>query len=121
MRPELTRDGLLVNAVHAAGGAGRVEVRASIDVHRRVARIDVADSGPGIPAEVLPRVFEPFFTTKATGTGLGLAVVRSIVESHGGEIAIQSASGAGTTASISLPLAPEAGEAKAAQDDRWAW
>jgi signal transduction histidine kinase len=84
--------------------------------------IEVADSGPGIPAEVRARVFEPFFTTKpdGEGTGLGLALVRGIVEGHGGSIEIESAPGEGARFIISLPLgAPpesqeESGELQAA-------
>jgi signal transduction histidine kinase len=68
-----------------------------------VARIDVTDSGPGIPAEHQQRIFEPFFTTKAAGTGLGLAVVRRIMESHGGEVAVVTRPGS-TTFSLRLPV-----------------
>jgi two-component system, NtrC family, sensor histidine kinase HydH len=107
---------LVVNGMHAAGPEGRVDVRASLDARgrRRVARIDVADSGPGIPPEIAPRVFEPFFTTKATGTGLGLAVVKSIVECHGGEIDLRSTPGTGTTVSVFLPVDPDSSRAFAA-------
>lgn len=100
---------LVVNGAHAAGPRGRVDVHATLDTRgsRRFARIDVADNGPGIPVDVAPRVFDPFFTTKATGTGLGLAVVKSIVESHGGEIDLHSTPNAGTTMTMLLPLDPE--------------
>jgi signal transduction histidine kinase len=60
----------------------------------------------GIPTELLHRVFEPFFTTKAQGTGLGLAVVRRILEEHQGDIAVDSAPGRGTTFTIRLPFHP---------------
>jgi signal transduction histidine kinase len=84
--------------------------------------IEVADSGPGIPAELRARVFEPFFTTKpdGEGTGLGLALARGMVEGHGGSIEIESAPGEGARFIISLPLgAPpesqeESGELQAA-------
>ena len=84
--------------------------------------IEVADSGPGIPAELRARVFEPFFTTKpdGEGTGLGLALARGMVEGHGGTIEIESAPGEGARFIISLPLgAPpesqeESGELEAA-------
>ena len=113
---------LVVNAVHAAGRTGRVSVRASVAVRqqRDVLEIAVGDSGPAIPEAILSRVFEPFFTTKATGTGLGLAVVKSIVESHGGEVAIASTA-SGTTVSLSVPLTLERGEAHGPRNRRWAW
>ena len=67
----------------------------------------VADTGNGIPADVLPRIFEPFVTRgKSQGTGLGLAIARSVVESHGGTIDLRSKPGIGTTIEISLPTVP---------------
>jgi PAS domain S-box-containing protein len=71
----------------------------------------VADSGPGVPSAVRPRLFEPFFTTKAAGfgTGLGLSVSRSIVREHGGELMLEdSAPGAGASFRLSLPISGEA-------------
>jgi signal transduction histidine kinase len=115
---------LVVNGAHAAGPEGRVDVRASVGARgqRRVARIDVVDSGPGIPLEIQSRVFEPFFTTKATGTGLGLAVVKSIVESHGGELDLRSSKGAGTTVSMFLPIEPSSmGEHSSSAPSRGGW
>jgi two-component system, NtrC family, sensor histidine kinase HydH len=114
---------LVVNAVHAAGRAGRVEVRAAPVVRgqRRLVHLTVTDSGPGIPPGVVPRVFEPFFTTKATGTGLGLAVVKSIVESHGGDITLESTTGRGTVVSVFLPVAPESAEGEGPKRRRSAW
>jgi signal transduction histidine kinase len=66
----------------------------------------VTDTGKGIAAADLENVFKPFFTTRHTGTGLGLSITRTIVERHGGAIAIASVEGAGTTVTIRLPLAP---------------
>ena len=97
---------VLVNAVQAMQHGGRLAVRA-----RRSGpsvRVEIQDSGPGIPEEVRHRIFEPFFTTKASGTGLGLAVVKRIVEGHGGEVMVESTPGAGTVFSIWLPLEPPA-------------
>ena len=71
--------------------------------------LSVSDTGPGIPAEDLPRLFEPYFTRKEGGTGLGLAIARRIAEEHGGRLGVESAPGAGTTFTLSLPAAP-AGE-----------
>jgi signal transduction histidine kinase len=67
-------------------------------------RITVADSGPGIPPERLPRIFKLFFTTKSSGTGFGLAVAKKIVERHGGTIAVESTVGQGTCFTIELPV-----------------
>jgi PAS domain S-box-containing protein len=69
------------------------------------AEIEVDDNGPGIDPLVLQRIFEPFFTTKQDGTGLGLAVVRQIVEEHGGSVSCRSIPDKGTTFRIVLPRA----------------
>ncbi len=102
---------LLVNAGDAipATRAGRVVVHAAPADDGKV-RITVADDGQGMSDEVRRRAFEPFFSTKGEGrgTGLGLPVARALVESHGGELTLESAPGRGTTAVVTLP------EAKAA-------
>jgi len=76
------------------------------DSEKRV-KIEVIDSGVGIPKHVLDKVFDPFYTTKGPdrGTGLGLSISKSIVEDFGGAIHIQSVPGSGTTVTISLPVA----------------
>jgi signal transduction histidine kinase len=81
---------LLLNAHQAMPRGGRLEVDAAsaqLD-GKPCTEIAIRDSGSGIPQEALSRIFQPFFTTKATGTGLGLAVVRRIVEGHGGAVAV---------------------------------
>lgn len=100
---------LLLNGLQAIPAAGVVTVRASAEERegRRWARIDISDTGPGIPPNARSAMFEPFFTTKATGTGLGLAIVKRIVEAHRGQLDFESGA-TGTTFSISLPL--ESGE-----------
>lgn len=65
----------------------------------------VSDNGPGLALEVAERLFQPFVTTKATGTGIGLSICRSIVESHGGRIWVESASDAGTAFHFTVPVA----------------
>ena len=69
-----------------------------------VVRIRVSDTGVGMDAEALARAFEPYFSTKATGTGLGLMIVRRIVREHGGEIDIVNNEGRGISLTIRLPL-----------------
>ncbi|HYS10853.1 MAG TPA: ATP-binding protein [Myxococcales bacterium] len=96
---------LFLNAYQAMPRSGRLDVRSSraLADGRPCAEIVVQDSGPGIPAEIVDKVFQPFFTTKATGTGLGLAVVRRIVEGHGGTIELAQAR-AGAEFRLRLPL-----------------
>ncbi|MBS1151928.1 MAG: Flagellar sensor histidine kinase FleS, partial [Myxococcaceae bacterium] len=96
---------LLVNAVQAMPRGGEVQVRLAIEAWRgvRSARIDVADEGPGVPAALTESVFQPFVTTKATGSGLGLAVVKRIVEAHHGEVELTSTPGKGATFTLWLP------------------
>jgi nitrogen fixation/metabolism regulation signal transduction histidine kinase len=71
----------------------------------------VSDNGCGIQEQALARVFEPYMTTKIKGTGLGLPIVKKIVEEHGGKIAIVNKSMGGTQVNVSLPLALEMEEA----------
>ena len=96
---------LFLNAYQAMPRTGRLEVRASRSVidSRPFAEIVVHDSGPGIPPDVVDKIFKPFFTTKAMGTGLGLAVVRRIVEHHGGTIELGRLS-PGAEFKLRLPL-----------------
>jgi signal transduction histidine kinase len=86
-----------------------IDSRGVCDAAPEVVDIEVHDDGPGIPAEILPRVFDPFFTTKdvGQGSGLGLAIVHDIVEEHGGCIAARSVPGSGTSFFIRLPCRTE--------------
>jgi two-component system sensor kinase FixL len=95
-------ENLLLNAAQAMRGEGTLRVR--LHESDGMAWLDIVDSGPGMPAEVRDRVFTPFFTTKARGTGLGLATVRRIAESHRGKISIFESSSTGTTMRLGLPL-----------------
>ena len=67
-------------------------------------QLDVCDTGSGIPPEQRARIFEPLYTTKAGGTGLGLYIVQEVVAAHGGQVAVQSTVGQGSTFTITLPL-----------------
>lgn len=70
---------------------------------RRVIRVHVTDTGPGIPADVLPRIFQPYFTTRSGGSGLGLPTARRLIESHGGRVEVASEVGKGTDFGVVLP------------------
>jgi two-component system sensor histidine kinase FlrB len=80
---------LVSNALQAGGSSAAVRVDSRLD--GRTAEIRVVDNGPGVTPALRQRIFEPFFTSRAEGTGLGLAVVRSVAEAHGGEIRVESA------------------------------
>jgi NO-binding membrane sensor protein with MHYT domain/anti-sigma regulatory factor (Ser/Thr protein kinase) len=100
---------LIENAVHAMSG----QLSGGGEPHIIVAtrgggdhlEILIEDNGPGIPADILPKVFEPLFSTKSFGTGLGLPTVKRIMEQHGGSIAIASTVQSGTRVTLRLPLA----------------
>ena len=100
---------LVTNAAHALAGteAGRPRtIRISTWFDQRV-RLRVADTGPGIPEDVLPHLFTPFFTTKEPGhgTGLGLSITYSIVEAHGGQITVERPPEGGAAFLVELPPA----------------
>jgi two-component system sensor histidine kinase FlrB len=105
---------LVSNAVIACGGKGRIELGARL-YDEQVVELWVADDGPGIPSAILPSLFEPFFTTRSQGTGLGLAVARAVVHSHGGELSCESSQGCGATFRIHLPVAAGEGGAGGAE------
>jgi len=96
---------LFLNARDAMEGGGDLTIRTWSD--NGSVRVEVADSGHGIPPENLARIYDPFFTTKATrkGTGLGLAVTYGIVKEHGGSIEVDSRPGAGTRFVLDFPAA----------------
>ncbi|MCB1886076.1 MAG: hypothetical protein KDH20_00600 [Rhodocyclaceae bacterium] len=98
---------LVSNAIDAFGGrAGTIRIACGDAGPGTWARLTVADSGPGIPAELQERIFEPFFTTKAVGqgTGLGLSEVYGLVTRAGGHLDLRSAAGEGTEVVIYLPV-----------------
>jgi nitrogen fixation/metabolism regulation signal transduction histidine kinase len=82
------------------------QTKITIEIKRRFdeAVIVFSDNGPGIPPENIPRIFDPYFTTRGTGTGLGLALVKSIVLMHQGTIGVESSAGGGAKFTVTLPL-----------------
>lgn len=100
---------LIVNALEAMPQGGNLWITTALSEQEKVARIVVRDDGMGISPEILARIFEPFLTTKETGkgVGLGLAISRSILERHDGNIEVQSELGRGTTFTITLPYEAE--------------
>ena len=107
---------LLSNARYAlrhSTAARRIVIRTAFDAAGHRVRLEVADTGPGMPPEVQAKIFEPFFTTKPAGegTGLGLSLSRGIIQEHGGTIGVETARGAGTTFIIELPVGGEPGAA----------
>jgi PAS domain S-box-containing protein len=95
---------LVMNSLHAMPEGGRLGL--SLDRENRHVRLSVSDTGHGMPEEICSKVFDPFFTTKdfGKGTGLGLTVVKGIIEEHGGTIAVESVVDKGTTFWIRFPI-----------------
>ena len=99
---------LLLNASQAFADDGEPSanlIRVSLRAEGEQVVAEVSDNGPGIPSELLGRIFDPFFTTKpvGVGTGLGLPICRGIVQTHGGEITVDSKPGAGATFTLTFP------------------
>jgi nitrogen-specific signal transduction histidine kinase len=111
---------LVANAFEALEGKGHITITAGTAVSEvdpafpspqpptPIVVVDVADSGPGIPAELADRIFDPFFTTKPQGSGLGLAIVSKIVDAHDGRIDLSSGT-SGTRFSVTLPVSNTTG------------
>ncbi len=95
---------IALNACDATPPGGRLTITAAPSADGRAVEVAFADTGAGITPEKLARIFDPFFSTKEKGTGLGLSVVYGIVQRHGGDIAVDSAPGHGTTMRLRLPL-----------------
>ncbi len=95
---------IVLNAADVMTQGGELRVESSHDTVAGRVQVRIADTGPGIPEDVLGRVFEPFFTTKKTGTGLGLSIAHGIVERHAGQLRVLSPPGGGTTFIIDLPV-----------------
>src|SRR5258705_13924587 len=112
---------LIANAFEALDGKGHITITASTSaieadpafagVHPPTPAVvvDVADDGPGISPDSTARIFNPFFTTKGTGPGLGLAIVRKIVDAHDGRIDVSSAPATGTRFRVTLPVTSTSG------------
>lgn len=96
---------LFINAAHAMPAGGTLTIAARAEPG--ALRIDIRDTGAGIAADVLPRIFEPFYTTRREGSGVGLAVVRKIVEEHGARITVASEVGLGTCFTLFWPTPHE--------------
>ena len=94
---------LYLNAIEAMGHGGILGIELSQDEKSGKIKVAVSDTGVGINSEDLDHVFDPYFTTKQSGTGLGLAIVHKIIESHRGEVRLESEPGKGTTVTILLP------------------
>ncbi len=105
---------LINNALQAmtAGGTLSVTLAPASAAQGDMVELKIADTGPGIPPDVIDRIFDPFFTTKKDGTGLGLAISRRIITAHNGGLSVESYADAGTVFKIRLPA--EAGLAEGA-------
>lgn len=96
---------LMNNGIEVMPQKGTVSIHTRLGADRKSVTIFIGDTGPGIPPDVLDKIFAPFFTTKARGTGLGLAVVRKVLDRHGGGVDVESVVGQGTVFKLTLPVA----------------
>jgi two-component system NtrC family sensor kinase len=103
---------LILNGIHAMPDGGELTLKIEQDIDSNNIRIDIKDTGIGIPKDQLTSIFDPFFTTKkeGEGTGLGLSVTYNIIQRHNGRISVTSTPGKGTCFSIFLPVKNMHGE-----------
>jgi two-component system sensor histidine kinase HydH len=97
---------LILNGLEALGPAGRMAVTTTWAAAARTITVTLDDTGAGMSEETLARIFDLFFTTKPEGTGLGMALARSVITRHGGQLAINSEVGQGTRVIVRLPIDP---------------
>ena len=112
---------VILNAEQAmAGAGGTLSLRVAHKPESKAILVQISDTGPGIPSNIVDRIFEPFFTTREENenTGLGLAVCHGIIENHRGTINVHSAKGQGTTFTITLPAPAAATAADAGSKER---
>jgi signal transduction histidine kinase len=94
---------LMLNGLEALREGGRLTVTTGYSAETRSVTIVIEDTGMGMSEDTLSRIFDLFFTTKPSGTGLGMALARSVVDLHGGALAVQSNLGKGTRVTVRLP------------------
>lgn len=99
-------ENLIANALDAMDGGGSVSFRSDLvkAAESRYCRLQIRDTGRGIPPEIRDRIFVPYFTTKRAGTGLGLSITERIVQDHGGRVRFESEPGSGTVFFLDLPF-----------------
>jgi signal transduction histidine kinase len=97
---------LVLNGLEALGPQGRLTVSTAYAPATRTITVTIEDTGSGMNDETLSRIFDLFYTTKQDGTGLGMAIARSVIDLHGGHLAIHSVVGQGTRVQVSLPVQP---------------
>ena len=94
----------ITNAAQAMPDGGKITLGAKYDAETESFRLTFADQGLGIAPDEIPKIFQPYFTTKEAGIGLGLAITERIIREHGGEIAVESEIGTGTTFTVIIPM-----------------
>jgi signal transduction histidine kinase len=97
---------LIFNAIEAMPKGGKLQIISELDSEKKNARIEIRDTGYGIPKENLNNIFDPFFTTKGEGegTGLGLSIVYGITKNHKGQISVDSKAGEGSSFVLAFPV-----------------
>jgi PAS domain S-box-containing protein len=115
-RPRMMQvfDNLIANAIQHSHEGGAVAISAEVSADGKWVRIAVEDSGPGFREDDMVRIFEPFFTRRRGGTGLGLSLVRRIVEEHGGTVAASNREGGGASMVVDLPVVGDVPEERLA-------